>query len=163
MDQELVGFWRVRAFDMIEDVAVQLIAFEVGERVEFAAIGKYVMWADPRRPATYRCRSFRRRGVSALDIWVEGLERQRSRCIYQVDGPRLHICIAGNRLDSARRLRARRPTEIKRDDERLWCVMTCERCDPPPKVRPAKPRKLLEPGHFIPKGFFAKPRAKRRK
>jgi hypothetical protein len=157
MDEQLVGFWRVRSLDMIEDRAVQLIAGagQIGESVEFTASGKYVMWADPRRPATSRCRSFRRGGVSALDIWIEGLERLRTRCIYQVDGRHLHICIAG---DSGRR-----PTEIMRDDERLWCVMACERCDPPPKMRRAKPRRLLEPGHFIPKGLFGKPRAKRRK
>jgi hypothetical protein len=86
---------------------------------------------------------------------VEGLERLRTRCIYQVDGRRLRICIAG---DSGLR-----PTEIKRNDERRGCVIMCERCDPLPKVRPAKPRKLLEPGRFIPKGLFAKPRSKCRK
>ena len=47
MDRELVGFWRVLSFEMIEDVAVRLIPFEIGEPVEFTASGKYTMWADP--------------------------------------------------------------------------------------------------------------------
>lgn len=155
VDRRLVGFWRVLSFEMIEDVAVRLIPFEVGEPVEFTATGKYTMWADPRRPATCLCRAFRRRGVSALDVWIKGLERLCTHCIYEVDEARLRICIAGDSRP--------RPAEIKQDDERLWCVLTFERCDPPPKVRPAKPRKLLEPGRYIPKGLFGKPRAKRRK
>jgi hypothetical protein len=153
MDKQLLGFWRVRSLDMIEDRAVRLIAGLPDQVVEFTAPGNYVVWADPRRPARYRCRSFMRKGIRALDVWIEGLEPLRTHCIYHVDGSHLQIGIAG---DSGSR-----PTELRRDDERLWCVLSCERCEPPPRARPARPRKLLQPGRLIPRGMFGKPRTGR--
>jgi hypothetical protein len=155
MDKQLLGFWRIRALDMVEDRAVRLIGGLPDQIVEFTAKGEYVQWADPRRPARSRCRSFTRKGIQALDVWIERLEALTTHCIYQVDGSNLQICIAG---DSGSR-----PKEIRQDDERLWCVLSCERSEPPPKMRPAKPRKLLPPGSFIPRGLFVKPRTKRRR
>ncbi|HJZ59561.1 MAG TPA: hypothetical protein VKE74_31745 [Gemmataceae bacterium] len=155
MDEIIVGFWRVRSIDMVEDRAVSLVGGLPGEIVEFTSDGRYVLWGDPSRPSTSCCRTFRWKGRSALDVWIEGLEALTTRCIYQVEGPNLLVCIAGDSQP--------RPAEMKRKDARLWCLMSLERSEPPPKRRRAKSRKLLEPGRFIPKGLFGKPRAKRRK
>jgi hypothetical protein len=155
MDEAILGYWRVRSIDMVEEKAVSLIAGLGGEIVEFTSDGKYVVWGDPRRPATYLCRTFTRKGRAALDMWIEGLEPLTTRCIYRVDGSDLLICIAGDSKP--------RPKEPKRDDARLWCLMSFERSGPPPKRRRAKPRKLLEPGSLIPKELFGKRRPKRGK
>jgi hypothetical protein len=85
-----------------------------------------------------------------LDIWITGLESLVARCVYKVSGSQLVICIAGNYGE--------RPTEIRRDDERLWCVITSEKTELPKrqKSRPSEP--LLEPGSLIPQAFLNKRR-----
>jgi hypothetical protein len=156
MDAAILGYWRVRSIDMVENRAVTLIGGRSGEIVEFAADGRYVLWGDPHRPTkSSHFRTFVRKQRRALDVWIKDLEPLTTHCIYDIDGLNLAICIAG---DS----RAR-PTEPKRDDNRPWCMMHLARCEPPPKVRRRKPRKLLEPGRLIPKGFLDDIRPKRRK
>lgn len=156
MDESLIGFWRVRSFSMAEGKVYTLLAGGEGEIIEFTRGGEYVAWGDPRRPMRYHYRTFIENGFPALDNWIEGLEPLATRCIYRVDGTTLEVCIVGKEGGS-------RPTKFKRDDRRLWCLMYLDRSDPPPRRKPATPKKLLEPGKLIPTYLLDPPKVRKTK
>ena len=147
MDRRLVGFWRIDTIDMVPDRAVQLIGGLLNEIVEFTDNDRYVLWGDPSDPRKINCR-FLDTDPPAMDFWIRGLESLGSKCLLDIQDSRLKICIAG---DSGER-----PTEIRRDDELLWCVMSLERWNGPRpvKTKRRKRRPLLKPGRLIPDGFL---------
>jgi hypothetical protein len=149
MDQRLLGFWSVRSIDMVPDRCVGLIGGLPGELVEFTSDDTYVVWGDPSRPHTtiQHCRWHEKTDPPEVDIWISGLESLAAKCVYRFDEEALVIGIAGNA--------GPRPTDIRRDDDRLWCVVTLDRWHgPPPAKRRRRRRPLLKRGSLIPEGFL---------
>lgn len=153
MDTLLIGLWSVRGIDMVPDRAASLIGGLPGEVVEFTADGRYVVWGDPSAPdrtaSRYRCHDTDPPG---LDVWIPGLESLVRRCVYQVDGAVAQVCIAGDSRG--------RPAAVRRDDSRIWGVVTLYRwAGLPPTKRRKRRQPLLRPGKLIPDGFLADDRA----
>lgn len=132
MDARLCGFWQVLSVDMVSDRLVNLVAGLPGEIVEFAASGRYINWGQPGEadPHRYVLRWFDTE-PPGLDIGLPGFPK--SHCIYAIAGDELCLCMAGDHLP--------RPTEIRRDDERLWCVKTYKRWVGEVPVEPTRRRK----------------------
>ncbi len=149
MDDALIGCWRVTGSDMVVGRSVRLIGGLLGEFGEFTADGRYRVDLADRRPLDSRYRTSATAETMDLDIWIEGLETLGAHCIYRIDGDTLAVCIAGDSRP--------RPTELRRDDGRLWCVMIFERSVPPKRRRSARSELLLEPGSLIQKAFLKKP------
>lgn len=149
MTESLSGWWKVSAVDMVRKRAVRLIGGLPGEVVEFTTDNRYVVWDDA-GPLTgsSKFRHTTEGGFLALDIWIPGLEALTTRCIYRTTTDALELCIAG---DSGPR-----PTEFKRDDERLWCLVFFSRCEKP-VVRARRRRSLLRPGKLIPDELLGPP------
>lgn len=145
METGLIGCWYVSAIDM-PNQCIELIAGVPGEHVEFTADGRYRSGLERRTPSDYCYRAKMGSNLGELDIWQDELPRQfGAQCVYRIIGDILAICIAGNN--------GKRPTDLRRDDSRLWCVMTYQRAERPPK-RGAGRKKLLEPGSLMPKPLF---------
>ena len=53
-----------------------------------------------------------------MNVWTEGLYGLMSLCIYRIQDGILEICVAGDEPP--------RPTDFRRDDERLWCLVALE-------------------------------------
>lgn len=139
----LIGCWHVIAIDM-PNRSIQLIAGVPGEHVEFTADGKYLSGLERPTPADYRFRAKMESNLGELDIWQDELPREfGAECVYRIVGDTLSICIAGNH--------GKRPTDLCRDDSRLWCVMTFQRAERPRKRRAGQREKLLEPGSLVPR------------
>ena len=129
MEDEIFGFWRIVSIDMIAGHAVHLIGGNPGEFAEFTSQGTYLFgarrqFAQGRKPALH-CRFETKfsQEISQLDIWIPSLKALVCRCVYRVEQNRLTICVAGDHGE--------RPTEIRRDDERLWCVITMKKAKLP--------------------------------
>jgi hypothetical protein len=137
VDDPLIGCWLVKSTDMIPDRAVSLIGGLPGEYVEFTADGRYRAGLADRRPAESRYRTIPNADTSQLDIWIVGLEPLCARCLFRIAGDSLTICIAGNSGE--------RPTEVRRDDRRLWCVMSLERSERPKRRRSGRTTRQPEP------------------
>ena len=128
MDPALVGCWRVVGIDPVGESAVKFLAGLpadlVGDLVEFLDAGCCVTDAASGRPrAVYLCRTFRRGWLACLDVRSAGPPPRVTRCVYRVDGDRLSICMAGDH--------GPRPRAVRRDEQRLWCVMTLARSERP--------------------------------
>jgi hypothetical protein len=93
-------------------------------------------------------RTLEENGQAALNAWAEGLYGLMSLCIYRFQGGILEVCVAGDRPP--------RPTAFRRDDERLWCLVSLERGDAPRKERRPNRRPSPEPGSFIPTDWVKK-------
>ena len=146
-DDALIGCWRIKSFDAPADRVVYIIGGMPSDYVEFTKTGKYV-WDLAGRPMDCHYRAVRAGDVGELDVWIGDLEPLARNCIYRIDGDVLTICINGTRDGE-------RPTEVRRDDERLWCVKTLERCERPHRSRKlGRPKQLLERGSFIPKDLL---------
>ncbi len=148
LDSQLLGLWLVKSIEMEPEKAVALIGGLPDELVEFTDQGEYVIWGEPTDPhkRVSRCRCHPT-NPPGLDVWIPGLEPLTAQCIYKVDGNELVICIAGNA--------GKRPSEIRRDDQKPWCLVQLERwTGPRPKKVRRKRKPLLEPGKFIPEGFL---------
>ena len=146
MDENLIGYWRVLATDMIADRAVTLIGGLPGECVEFTSNGLYRVGIEAPPPSEYHYRTSVSNSLGELDAWIKGLEPLTARCLYGVSDDELKICIAGDSKD--------RPTELRRDDEQLWCIMTLKHTEPTKPSKPRRERPLLKPSSFIPSGFL---------
>lgn len=118
-DSELLGHWRVLSIDMIDGKTVSLIGGLPDEIVEFTDDGRYRVDIKHRNPAESRYCAVASPTNSDLDVWSEGLESLVSRCLYRIEGNELTVCVAGNHRS--------RPTEIRRDDDQLWCVIQLAR------------------------------------
>lgn len=127
IDPSLLGCWRVVSTDMIAGKTVSLIGGLPDEYVEFTDDGRYRVDLLDRRPGESRYRIVPSGAEHGLDVWTEGLESLVARCVYQIDGDGLLVCVAGNH--------GPRPTEIRRDDEKLWCVMKLTRSQYPGRRR----------------------------
>ncbi|QDT14567.1 hypothetical protein [Alienimonas californiensis] len=126
-DASLVGCWRVEATDMIEGRTVSLIGGLPGEYVEFTDDGRYRVDLLDRRPSEGPFERVRSDFGPGLNFWIEGLESLITRCLYEIDGDSLTICIAGDY--------GPRPVAVRRDDDKLWCVKTFRRCERPRRRR----------------------------
>jgi hypothetical protein len=129
----LHGFWQVAHVDMVSDRAVSSVAGTPGELVEFRTDGRYVVWGDPAEPEPLRyVLRLLDTEPPSLDIGMAGLPK--SQCIYCVAGDELRLCVAGDH--------GPRPTDIRRDDTRLWLVKTHVRWrGDPPVIAPTQPRR----------------------
>lgn len=130
---------------MIVGKTVSLIGGLPDEYVEFTNDGRYRVDLLDRRPAESRFSIVLSKPDNGLNVWIDGLESLVAQCIYRVDGDTLTVCVAGNHRQ--------RPTVIRRDDEKLWCVIKFTRAEPPKRRRRAKSEPLLENGSLIPKAF----------
>ena len=146
MDKELLGCWRVVNTDMVVGRAVRLIGGLPGEYVEFTGNGLYRLDIERPNPSECHCRTSTSGRLGELDVWIKGLEPLTTRCLYQIADDGLEICISGDSRE--------RPTELRRDDERLWCLMTLKRAEPPKPYKSGREMPLLKPGKFIPDGFL---------
>jgi hypothetical protein len=147
MDPALVGWYRVKGFDMVVGRTVSLIGGLPGERVEFTEDGRYRVWELRDLAGDSRYAAWPQKKPAEMDVWIPGMDVV-SRCAYELAGKELRVCVGGDH--------GPRPTEIRRDDERLWCVIRFERCKAPRagKAKPAKP--TVEPGSFIPTAWKKK-------
>jgi len=127
IDPSLPGCWRVLSIDMIAGKTVSLIGGLPDEYVEFTDDGRYRVDLLDRRPAESRFRVVPSESENGLDVWLEGLESLVAQCIYRIDGDDLIVCVAGNH--------GPRPTEIRRDDGKLWCVIQLTRSQSPNRRR----------------------------
>ncbi|MFO0909049.1 MAG: hypothetical protein U0794_11990 [Isosphaeraceae bacterium] len=143
----LLGFWKVQSIEAPEGRTVMLIGVLPGRIGEYRADGHFVNWSEPRRISETRYQAHLEDGRMALDHWIEGLEPLVRRCVYELEGNILRICVPG--------AEGPRPTHVVFDPDRVWCVITLKRCDPPKPRKPAKPKPLLEPGSLIPKYLVA--------
>ena len=132
--------------DMIVGRAVRLIGGLPGEYVEFTKRGIYRIDLGSPCPSECHYRVSTSNGLGELDIWIRGLESLITQCIYYIAGDDLEICIGG---DSGER-----PTKLQRDDERLWCLMTLKRSEPPKRRKSGLEPPLLKPGSLIPDAFL---------
>ena len=108
-----------------------------------------VWWGDLDDPLPQHCRTLEENGFQAMNAWTEGLYGLMSLCIYRIQDGILEICVAGDKPP--------RPTEFRRDDERLWCMLSLERGEAPKKKKGRSKRgPLLEPGSFIPTDWLKK-------
>lgn len=148
-DPALLGSWRVMSTDMILGKTVSLIGGLPGEYVEFTPDGRYRVDLLDRRPSESRYSAVVSEPDSSLDVWNVGLESLVAQCIYQIDRDRLTVCVAGNHRQ--------RPTEIRRDDDKLWCVITFTRAAPPKRRKRVKSEPLLKNGSLIPAAFMKAP------
>ncbi len=122
---------------------------EPGDILEFTPDSYLIWWGDPDDPLSMHCRTLEENGIQAMNAWTEGLYGLMSLCIYRIQDGILEICVAGDKPP--------RPTEFRRDDDRLWCMLTLEPSEAPKKKKGrSKKRPLLEPGTFIPTDWLKK-------
>lgn len=142
MDIRLGGFWSVRTIDMVPNRAVRLIGGLVGELVEFTADGHYILWGDPADPDRGE-KLFRWHDSDppGLDIWIPGLEPLANQCLCRIAEDEMQICVSGDSRP--------RPTEIRRDDRKLWCVYSFVRWGRPAPIERRRRKKVLHPGRPI--------------
>jgi hypothetical protein len=141
-DSRLLGYWRVRTVDRKDCRMMRMLLAEPGDVVEFTTDSYLVWWGEPDDPLPMHCRTLEENGQAAMNAWTEGLYGLMSLCIYRIHDDILEICVAGDNPP--------RPTAFRRDDERLWYLVSLERSEAPKKKRRSKKRPLLEPGSFIP-------------
>jgi hypothetical protein len=143
VEDDIIGFWRVTSVDMIEGVTVSILPGLAGEIVEFSSEGEYILHI-PGRSRASRCRFLDEPDFVAFDTWIVGLEGLVTRSIARRNDNLLSVCIAGNY--------GHRPTELRRDDAKLWVMKEFERVERPVK-KPKEPRK--RPPGLIPKGLLS--------
>jgi len=148
MDEKLIGCWRVKSTEMVENRVVSLIGGLPGEYVEFTADGRYRVDIKDESAGSSCYKVLNAQETNELDIWIASLARLVARCIYEIHGDTLIICIAGNY--------GTRPDVIRRDDDLLWCIVTMERAKRPKSRRPRRVPPLLEPGSLIPTEFLSR-------
>lgn len=124
MDPQLVGKWKVRERRMTSKQMVKLIAGLPGDQVEFTKDNRYVVFTDrDPEPFDYICQCHKTEPL-AIDVWVKSMKKGMAKCIYSVEGDERQICVCGN---TKAYIETKRPTEIKQDDDQLWCVIVYDR------------------------------------
>ena len=97
LDDALIGCWRITAFDSAPDRTVYVIGGMPGDYVEFTKTGKYVRDLAG-HPLDCHYRAVRKGSVGEMDVWIEDLEPLARKCIYQIEGDVLTICITGTAM-----------------------------------------------------------------
>jgi hypothetical protein len=129
VDPRLVGWWEVQSIEMPQGKALKLIPGSPGQKVWFSESGHYNVLPNNDDTTSYRCVVAQPYGE--LDIWIKGLERLPSPCLYKVDDTVLKIAVAGRPLGFDQALK--RPSAMRMDEEQNWALITMKRSAQPKK------------------------------
>ena len=121
-DSALSGFWEVTAAEQVAGRTLRVIGGIPGDLVQFTEDGRYVIRTDPRRSVEYRYRAEAGSPLPRLDLSGHNPDFT-THAVYRVEGDELVICAAANGRE--------RPTDVVRDDERLWVLRRCRRRSAP--------------------------------
>lgn len=153
--QAIEGWWKAEAFDGTEGKSLSVIAGLLGEIVFFSDDGIFDVHLVTEGGYRYHCIDLG--VVSGLDIWIEGLEPLTTKAIYEIEGSKMRICVAGRPIGADGDLE--RPDAIRRHDPENWVVQSYSRTEAPRSnifSRLFRGGWKLRKGRMIPDSFLEK-------
>ena len=141
---QIYGSWILESIDMKQETTMKLIHGSPKQYVEFKLDNMYQAFQSG--ASCFEILSGTLSGE--IDFWTGATKNVVTRGIYQLDNNQLSICVSADSRD--------RPKKMQRNDDFYWVLYNYSKTD----IQANLPSNgfedsfELEPGKFIPKGFF---------
>ena len=146
LDQhQIIGRWQLMSLDMKPDTSMRLIHGQPGAYAEFTIHNTFQLLAG----GAMQTRIISGKSTGYIDLWNGTMEELACHGKYDISGDKLLLSVAADSGPP--------PTQVCRDDDKLWVLYTFQKAKIWPssdEVKQGESGWGIPPGKFLPDGFL---------